>query len=298
MHKEHSLLVDVDSVGDRLDKFILKSVPDLSRTRIQKLIEDNLILINSEKVKSGYKLKKSDKVSVSIPELEEIALKPEKIKLDIVYEDKDLIVINKPTGMVTHPGSGITEGTLVNALLHHCKSTLSGINGVQRPGIVHRLDKETSGLIIVCKNDKSHTGVAEQFHNRTIEKYYYAIVHGNMKFTIGKINRPIGRDKVKRHKMAIIKDGKPAITHWNVIKSDQNYTFIECKLETGRTHQIRVHMASIGYPIVGDKTYGKKSDKSSHMMLHSYKIIFTHPISKKKIKLETEIPERFSNIIS
>ena len=291
------LKIEIENKGERLDKFILSSLSNLSRTRIQNLIEEGNILVNSEEVKSGYKLRIDDKVEVSIPELKEIDVKPEKIDLDVVFEDEDLIVINKAQGMITHPGSGIENGTLVNALLHHCKKSLSGINGVLRPGIVHRLDKETSGLIIVCKNDESHTNIAKQFHDRTLEKYYYAIVLGKVKFTQGKINKPIGRDKNQRHKMAIVQDGKDAVTHWNILKTFDNYTFIECKLETGRTHQIRVHMASIGHPIVGDKTYGKKNDKSS-MMLHAYKIKFIHPRTKKKIELHTDIPERFNTLFA
>jgi 23S rRNA pseudouridine1911/1915/1917 synthase len=292
-----NLKISEENKNERLDKFVLSSIPSLSRTRIQNLIEEGNILLNGEKVKSGCKLRVNDKIEVSIPEPRGIDVKPEKIPLDVVLEDKDIIVINKAHGMVTHPGSGVETGTLVNALLHHCKKSLSGINGVLRPGIVHRLDKETSGLIIVCKNDESHVQMAKQFHDRTLEKYYYAIVCGQVKFTQGKINKPIGRDKNHRHKMGIEQDGKEAITHWKIIKIFDDYTFLECRLETGRTHQIRVHMASIGHPIVGDKTYGKKKE-TSPMMLHSYKIKFSHPITNEKIELETDIPKRFNTLIS
>lgn len=298
MEQETILTVDIESKSERLDKFVLQAFSELSRTHVQKLIEEGNILVNGDSVKSGYKLRENDEILVQIPELKEVDVKPEKINLEIVYEDKDLVVINKPHGMITHPGSGVHEGTLVNALLHHCRDSLSGINGVLRPGIVHRLDKETSGLIIVCKNDESHQAVAKQFQDRTLEKYYYAIVHGKVKFTQGKINRPIGRDRVQRHKMAIVNNGKEAVTHWKIIQSNENSTFVECKLETGRTHQIRVHMASIGHPIIGDKTYGKKIDKNSEMMLHACRISFKHPRTGKEIKLEAKIPERFKDLIT
>lgn len=298
MKEEIIQVVDKSFKNERLDKFVLKTFSDLSRTHIQKLIEEGNILVNGDCVKSGYKLRENDEILVQLPEPKDIDVKAEDISLDVVYEDKDLIVINKPQGMVTHPGSGVNEGTLVNALLHHCKSSLSGINGVLRPGIVHRLDKETSGLIIVCKNDESHQAMAKQFQDRTLEKYYYAIVHGKVKFTQGKINRPIGRDKTHRHKMAVVNNGKEAVTHWKTIKSNESYSFVECKLETGRTHQIRVHMASIGHSIVGDKTYGKKTDKTSEMMLHASRIIFKHPRTEKEIKLESKIPDRFKTLLT
>ncbi len=291
--KKFNLKVDNENIGNRLDKFIFSSCKELSRNYIQDLIEEKLILVNGVSIKSGHKLKLSDIIEVNIPDLKTIDVKSEEVDLDIVFEDEDLIVINKPQGMVTHPGSGVDSGTLVNALLHTCKDSLSGINGVMRPGIVHRLDKETSGLIIVCKNDESHTRIAKHFQERTLEKYYYAIVSGRVAFTQGKINRPIGRDKKQRHKMAVSKDGKEAVTHWKILKTYEDFTFIECKIETGRTHQIRVHMASIGHPVLGDKTYGKKNDKLN-MMLHAYKIIFNHPRTNKKIVLETKIPERFN----
>ena len=295
--KQITLNIQDKSTGERLDRFVSESVKSLSRTHIQKLIGENLILVNKKSSKPGYRLKADDKVFVSIPDLEETKIEPEKIKLDVVFEDKDVIVINKPQGMVTHPASGVYKGTLVNALLSHCKNSLSGINGVLRPGIVHRLDKETSGLIIVCKNDKSHNEIAKQIQERTLKRHYLALIHGKIQHECGVINKPIGRDKIHRHKMAIVPNGRKAITHYKVLKRTETVhemSLLECILETGRTHQIRVHMKSIGHPIMGDATYGKKNDPADKMMLHAYKLIFTHPRTKKEIKLETGIPERFT----
>lgn len=292
-----TLTVPDDSSGKRLDRFISESIKDLSRTLIQKLINKNLILVNKKPSKSGYRLRVSDQIFVSIPELEETKVEPEKINLDVVFEDKDVIVINKSQGMVTHPASGVYKGTLVNALLNHCKDSLSGINGVLRPGIVHRLDKETSGLIIVCKNDKSHTEIAKQIQERKLKRHYLAIVHGKVQHDRGLVNKPIGRDKIHRHKMAVVSGGRNAITQWKVLNRFEKFTFLECTLETGRTHQIRVHMKSIGHPILGDKTYGKKNDSVNQMLLHAYKLVFTHPRTKKEIKLETKFPRRFEEFL-
>ncbi|MBI3591259.1 MAG: RluA family pseudouridine synthase [Candidatus Melainabacteria bacterium] len=297
-HKQKTLNVSYEYAGERLDRFICKSLGDLSRTLVQRLIDENLILVNEKSIKAGYKIRANDKVSISIPDLKEAEIESEKIPLDIVFEDKDLIVINKPQGMVTHPADNVHSGTLVNALLYHCKSSLSGINGVLRPGIVHRLDKETSGLIIVCKNDKSHNEIAKQIEERKVKRHYLAIVHGKVQHDLGTVNKPIGRNKIHRHKMAIVLGGRKAITHWKVLKKSEKFTLLECSLETGRTHQIRVHMASLRHPIIGDKTYGKKNDTVEKMMLHAYKLIFIHPKTKKEIKLETEMPERFTQFLS
>ena len=295
--KQKTINISSKDSGQRLDKFLSSSLSELSRSLIQKLVKENLILVNKKSTKSGYKLKKNDEVVVSVPDLKDPEVKAEDIPLEVVYEDKDLIVVNKSVGMVTHPASGHYEGTLVNALLSHCKGSLSGINGILRPGIVHRLDKETSGLIIACKNNKSHNEIARQIKSREIKKYYLAIVHGKVKYKEGTINKPIGRHKVHRHKMAVVKGGRSAVTRWRVSKDLGKYTLLELDLETGRTHQIRVHLTSIGYPVVGDKVYGKKNDTHAQMMLHSYKLIFTHPVTKKKITLETKIPERFNNLL-
>ena len=266
MNEQITLQVLDESIGKRLDLYISDSLKDISRTQIQRLIDENLILVNDKSVKSGYKVKLKDKIFISLPKLKETKIEPEKIKLDIVYEDKDLIVINKPQGMVTHPAGGTYKGTLVNALLYHCKGSLSGINGILRPGIVHRLDKETSGLIIVCKNDKSHKEIAHQIKERKLKRSYYAIVHRIVQYDKGTINKPIGRHRINRQKMAVVSGGRNAITHWKVLKRLETlhatslqgrFTLLECTLETGRTHQIRVHMSSIGHPIVGDKVYSK-----------------------------------------
>lgn len=291
--KQKTLIVPSDSAGSRLDKYLSDSFKDLSRTIVQNLITEAQITVNEKHTKSGYRLKLYDKISINIPDLKKTNIEEEKIDLNIVFEDKDLIVINKPQGMITHPASGVYKGTLVNALLSHCKDSLSGINGVLRPGIVHRLDKDTSGLIIACKNDNAHNEIAKQIQERSLKRYYLAIVHGKVPYDQGIINKPIGRDKIHRHKMAVTKDGRVAITHWKILKKLEKATFIECSLETGRTHQIRVHMKSLGYPILGDKTYGKRNDLIESMMLHAYKLIFIHPRTRKKICLETKIPERF-----
>lgn len=299
--REKTLIVANNSVGGRLDRFVSASLKDLSRTLIQKLIDENLILVNKKSSKPGYRLKTNDKVFVSIPDLEETKVEPEKIKLDIVFEDNDLIVVNKPQGMITHPASGICSGTLVNALLYHCKDSLSGINGVLRPGIVHRLDRETSGLIITCKNDKSHNEIAKQFKERKIKKYYLALVHGFVKYDKGTINKPIGRHKIHREKMAVVNNGRAAITHFKVLKRLETLratSLLECIPETGRTHQIRVHLASIGHPIVGDRIYGKKNDPCKLMMLHSYKLVFVHPKTRKQIALETKSPDRMVDFLN
>ena len=284
MKDEITLNVTEEYIGDRLDKFICNSLQELSRTLVQQLIKEKLILVNKKSVKPGLKLKANDEISVSLPDLKETKVEPQQILLDIVFEDKDLVVVNKPQGMVTHPAGDHFKGTLVNALLFHCKDSLSGINGVLRPGIVHRLDKETSGLIIVCKNDRSHNEIAKQLKSRKLKRSYLAIVHGDIKYSSGVVNRPIGRDKVHRHKMAVVQNGRNAITHWKVLKNLKKYTLLECNLETGRTHQIRVHMSSIGHPIVGDKTYGKKNDPCELMMLHAYRLVFVHPRTKTQFE--------------
>ena len=296
VQKELKLEVSKDFISKRLDLFVCKSLDKLNRTYVQKLIKNKHILVNNKTVKSGYKLKSNDKVFVKLPALEETKIKSEKIKLNVVYEDKDLIVIDKPQGMVTHPAPGVYKGTLVNALLSYCGNSLSGINGVLRPGIVHRLDKETSGLILVCKNDKAHNEIVKQIQSRKLKRQYLAILHGKVQHDIGKINKPIGRDKIHRHKMTVVSGGRNSITNWKVLKRFEKYTFIECALETGRTHQIRVHMKSIGHPVVGDATYGKRND-SNKMMLHACRLVFKHPFKKTEIKLETKVPERFQEFL-
>lgn len=299
MEKENKnlILISSENVDERLDKFLSEAFSDLSRNLIQSLIKEEKVLVNGKVAKSGYKLKENDEIVFSLPEkLKEINLSPEDIKLNVVFEDNDIIVVNKSQGMITHPANGVYSGTFVNALLFHCKGSLSGINGVLRPGIVHRLDKETSGLIISCKNDFSHNSIASQIKDRKVKRSYYAIVHGIIENLKGTINKPIGRHKAQRHKMAVVPDGREAITHWSVIKNLKKHTLLECNLETGRTHQIRVHMASINHPIVGDSVYGKKNDKD-FMMLHAFRLVFIHPRTNKETKLEVDMPKRFKNFI-
>lgn len=292
-NREITLKVSKKHVTERLDRFICNYLQGISRTLIQRLIKDKQVFVNKQNSKSGYTLKENDVIFISLPDLKEPPVEAESIKLDIVYEDRHLIVVNKPQGMVTHPASRIYKGTLVNALLYHCKDSLSGINGVLRPGIVHRLDKETSGLIIACKNDKTHNEIAKQIKEKKLKRHYYAIVHGKVPYECGTINKPIGRHKIFRQKMAVVPNGRSAVTHWKVLKRFEKFTFLECTLETGRTHQIRVHMSSIGHPIIGDRTYGKKNDPIEQMMLHAYKLVFIHPKSKKEICFKIDIPERF-----
>ena len=255
--EDTTFIVDIDDKNTRIDKYLSDELADVSRSRIQKLLDEGMITVNNNKVKSNYKVAADDIINVHIPELVVPEIVPEDISLDIVYEDDDIIVINKPKGMVVHPAAGHTSGTIVNALLYHCKDSLSGINGVIRPGIVHRIDMDTTGVIIACKNDASHNCIAAQLKEHSITRRYYAIVHGNLKEDEGVIDAPIGRDPNNRKRMAINhKNGKNAVTHYKVLERFGRFTWIECRLETGRTHQIRVHMASIGHPLLGDALYG------------------------------------------
>ena len=284
----------------RLDKYLAEQFPEQTRSYLQKLIKEGQVLVNGKTVKSGYQLSKGDEVSVTIPEPKELDVEPQKIDLDIVYEDEDVILINKPKGMVVHPAPGHTTDTLVNGLLYHCKDNLSGINGVARPGIVHRIDRDTTGIIIVCKNDMSHNSIAAQLKEHSINRRYRALVHGNLKEDTGTVEGPIGRHPVDRKKMAINeRNGKPAVTHFTVLERFGNYTLIECKLETGRTHQIRVHMRSIGHPILGDDIYGpaKCMFKLEGQTLHAMVLGFIHPIQKEYMEFSAPIPEYFEKLL-
>ena len=283
----------------RLDKVIAKNYPELSRTNIQELIENNKITVNNKIEKASYKVSQGDKIAIEEIEVKTIDLKPQNIPLDVIYEDNDIIVINKQKGLVVHPANGNPDGTLVNAVMALCKDSLSGIGGELRPGIVHRLDKDTSGLIIVAKNDKAHLNLSNQIKNREVKKTYIALVRGVIKENEATINMPIARSTKDRKKMAVSKDGKEAITHFKVIKRYDKYTLIEVKIETGRTHQIRVHMSQIGYPIVGDVVYsnGKNPFGVVGQMLHSSKLTFKHPITNKEINLEAELPTYFKKIL-
>ena len=290
-----------NNAGKRIDAYIPTINKEISRSMVQKLLDDGNITVNGEVKKASYKVAMGDEIKIIIPEAKEIDLKAQDIPLDIIYEDKDLIVINKPKGMVVHPANGNFDGTLVNAIMAKCKGSLSGIGGEIRPGIVHRLDKDTSGAIIIAKNDKTHTKLSEDFKNHEVKKTYLALVRGIIKEQQATINMPIARSKTDRKKMAVSKDGKAAITHFEVIERFKNkYTLLKINLETGRTHQIRVHLANIGYPIIGDEVYsnGKNEWGIKGQCLHAWKIEFNHPTTGKQIKLEAKIPEYFENIIN
>lgn len=284
----------------RLDKYLAEQFPEQTRSYLQKLIKEGQVLVNGKTVKSGYQLSKGDEVSVTIPEPKELDVEPQKMDLDIVYEDEDVILINKPKGMVVHPAPGHTTDTLVNGLLYHCKDNLSGINGVARPGIVHRIDRDTTGILIVCKNDMSHNSIAAQLKEHSINRRYRALVHGNLKEDTGTVEGPIGRHPVDRKKMAINeRNGKPAVTHYTVLERFGNYTLIECKLETGRTHQIRVHMTSIGHPLVGDEVYGpaKCPFKLQGQCLHAMVLGFVHPRTGEYMEFSADLPEYFEDLL-
>ena len=294
-----NVIVNENDKGKRLDIYIAENFNELSRTMIKKLIESNNILVNDKSEKVSYKVQANDNISIDIPEAKETKLKAQEIPLDIIYEDSDIIVINKPKGMVVHPANGNPDGTLVNAILSICKNSLSGIGGELRPGIVHRLDKDTSGLIIVAKNDKAHINMSEQIKERNVKKTYIALVRGNVPEEEATINMPIGRSTKDRKKMAVTKNGKQAITHFKVLKRYQGYTLLKVNIETGRTHQIRVHLSTIGYPIVGDGVYsnGKNEFNVDGQMLHAESIEFAHPITGKKMKIEAPLPEYFNNVL-
>ena len=292
--------VNEENVGKRIDSFIPMVQEDISRSMVQKLIEQKNIKVNGKETKHSYKLKLNDEIEIFVPEAKEINLKAQDIPLNVIYEDNDIIVINKPKGMVVHPANGNLDGTLVNAVMNKCKDSLSGIGGEIRPGIVHRLDKDTSGAIIVAKNDKAHIALSEQLKNHEVKKTYLALVRGIIKENEATINMPIARSKKDRKKMDVDKNGKEAITHFKVLGRYKNkYTLLQINLETGRTHQIRVHLSHIGYPIIGDEVYsnGKNEWNVSGQCLHAWKLEFIHPITGKKISLEAEIPEYLKNII-
>ena len=283
----------------RIDSFVSNKISDLSRTMIVKLIESDNIKVNGKSQKPSYKIQAGDKISIEIPEIKEVDLKAQDIPINIIYEDDDIIVINKEKGMVVHPAEGNWDGTLVNAIMAHCKDSLSGIGGELRPGIVHRIDKDTSGILIIAKNDKAHINLSEQIKNREVKKKYIALVRGIVPENEATINMPIGRSTKDRKKMEVTKNGKEAITHFKVLKRYGKYTLLEVKIDTGRTHQIRVHLAEIGYPVVGDMVYsnGKNEFGVVGQMLHAQSLDFKHPTTGKKMHLEAELPEYFKKII-
>lgn len=290
--------VEENDVGKRIDSY-LASNTESSRVTIQRLIENEKVLVNGKKTKDSYKIQLNDEITIEEEKPKEIELKAQDIPVEILYEDKDIIVVNKPKGMVVHPANGNLDGTLVNAVMAICKDSLSGIGGEIRPGIVHRLDKDTSGAIIVAKNDKAHINLSEQIKNHQVEKTYIALVKGFVKENEATINMPIGRSTKDRKKMAVNKNGKNAVTHFKVIERFRNYTLLEVKIETGRTHQIRVHLSEIGYPIVGDTVYsnGKNEWNIDGQCLHAKSLKFKHPITGKEMFIEAPLPEYFKNVI-
>lgn len=285
---------------ERIDKCISILIDSLSRSFIQKLIKDGQVQVNGTTVKGSYRVKTDDDVLFCLPESVEPDIEPEDIPLDILYEDKDVIVVNKPKGMVVHPAAGHYSGTMVNALMYHCGSELSGINGVMRPGIVHRIDMDTTGSVIACKNDKAHNCIAEQLKDHSITRRYHAICHGVLKEDEGTVNKPIGRHPTDRKKMAINeKNGKNAVTHYKVLKRFSEYTYIECRLETGRTHQIRVHMASIGHPLLGDDVYSNRKNPFhlTGQTLHAKILGFQHPTTGEYVEIDAPLPEYFKHLL-
>lgn len=293
--------IEVTAAGWRADKLIAEALPELSRSAVQNLIRDGHVTCDNKIVQKSTKLAPGSVLCVEIPEARPLDVKAENIPLDIVYEDDDLLVVNKPKGMVVHPAAGHYTGTLVNGLMYHCKDELSGINGVMRPGIVHRIDMDTTGVLIVCKNDKAHNAIAEQLKVHSITRKYYAIVHGVIKEDDGTVNAPIGRHPVDRKKMSINeKNGKEAVTHYHVLKRFRRFTYVECQLETGRTHQIRVHMASIGHPLLGDQVYGPAKVPFSGLQgqtLHAGVLGIIHPATGEYMEFRAPLPEYFEKLL-
>jgi len=293
------IIVEESDINKRIDVFLAKNLESFSRSYIQDLIKKGKATIGGKSIKANYRLRNGDNVVLNIPKPEPLEILPENIPLDILYEDNDVILVNKPKGMVVHPAAGHYSGTLVNALLYHCKDNLSGINGVLRPGIVHRIDMDTTGVIIACKNDNAHQNIAKQLAEHSITRRYIAIVNGNLKEDEGVVDAPIARAKNDRKKMAVDKDGKTAVTHYKVLERLKNYTYIECVLETGRTHQIRVHMSYINHPLLGDEIYSgkKESMKLQGQCLHAMVLGFIHPTTNEYMEFEAPIPEYFNEIL-
>lgn len=290
-----------EDAGIRIDRYLSDQCPDMSRSYLQKILKDGGVQVNDKSVKSNYKVAVGDRIRLEVPDAVEPEIEAEPMDLDILYEDSDIILINKPKGMVVHPASGHYTGTLVNGLMEHCKGGLSGINGVLRPGIVHRIDMDTTGVLIACKNDKAHNAIAEQLKAHSITRRYYAIVHGILKEDDGVVNAPIGRHPVDRKKMSINeKNGKEAITHYHVLRRFRRFTFIECRLETGRTHQIRVHMASIGHPLLGDQVYGPSKCPFRDLQgqtLHAGVLGIIHPSTGKYMEFSAPLPKYFEKLL-
>lgn len=300
MVNAHIIRVSDENIGERIDKVICSAVDGMSRSAVQKIIDDGNVSVGDTVISKNYKARKNDVIKVIIPQAKELEVTAENIPLDIRYEDGDLLVVNKPKGMVVHPAAGNYDGTLVNALMYHCKGSLSGINGVIRPGIVHRIDKDTSGLLIVAKNDFAHINLAEQIKVHSFTREYQSVVYGKIKNESGIVDAPIGRHPVDRKKMAVTpKNSKNAVTHYKVINEYDGFTHLGLRLETGRTHQIRVHMAYIGHPVAGDPVYGPKKviEYLSGQCLHAGLIGFRHPRTNEYIEIKSELPEYFTDFL-
>lgn len=306
MEKVIKIYIEESNKGIRLDKYLaqdeilLENVSTISRAYIQKLIKEDKIKVNGNSIKASYSLCGGEEIDIAIPEPVELEIIPEKMDLDIVYEDEYILVVNKPKEMVVHPAPGHSTGTLVNGLMYHLKGNLSGINGVLRPGIVHRIDMNTTGLLVVCKNDLAHISLAKQFKEHTITREYHAIVHNRFSHEEGTIDKPLGRNKNDRKKYAIVADGKRAVTHYKVLDNLKgNYSYISCRLETGRTHQIRVHMSSISHPLYGDDIYGpnKKASGSLGQALHAKKLGFVHPHTGEYVEFDSKLPDYFEKLL-
>lgn len=298
LFERYDWTVDPADKNERIDKFITLQNEDWSRSQVQAWVKEGRVTVNGEPIKNNYKLQAEDEVTLRVPPPKEMAIQPEEMSLDIVYEDSDVVVVNKPRGLVVHPAPGHYSGTLVNGLLAHCKD-LSGINGVLRPGIVHRIDKDTSGLLMVAKNDKAHMGLAEQLKAHTVNRKYVALVHGVIPHEMGTIEAPIGRDPKNRQQMAVVfENSKPAVTHFIVLERFKEYTMVELKLETGRTHQIRVHMKYIDYPLVGDPKYGPKNTlELDGQALHAKTLGFIHPRTGEQLEFEAPMPKEMLDVI-
>ena len=295
------LILTADQAGERVDVFLSRNIENMTRSAAAKLLEEGAVLLCGKPVKKNYKMNIGDELEITLPEPEPVEAVPQNIPLDVVYEDEDVIVVNKPVGMVVHPAAGHPDGTLVNALLYHCGNSLSGINGQLRPGIVHRIDRDTSGLIISAKNDVAHQRLADQLQDHSLYREYEAICVGNLKEDTGTVNAPIGRHNTDRKKMAIdYKNGREAVTHWKVLGRYPGFTHIQCRLETGRTHQIRVHMASTGHPLLGDIVYGSKKPYPglAGQCLHARRLSFVHPRTGERMTVECPLPNWFQTVLT
>ncbi|WP_432354906.1 RluA family pseudouridine synthase [Sporosarcina sp. A2] len=296
--EQFQFVIDAQLAGERIDKALATAHSEWSRTLIQQWVKDGVVLVNGNIVKSNYKVKDGDALTVDEPEPEELDMPAEDLNLDVVYEDSDVLVVNKPSGMVVHPAPGHTKGTLVNGLMFHCND-LSGINGIMRPGIVHRIDKDTSGLLMVAKNDNAHTSLVNQLVEKSVTRVYTALVHGHIPHDNGTIDAPIGRNQKDRQSMSVENQGKHAVTHFKVLERFGDFTLVECRLETGRTHQIRVHMKYIGHPLAGDPKYGpKKTIEYDGQVLHAGTLGFVHPVTKEYMEFTTPLPEDFKQLLN